>query len=178
MATVSGASGHTGRVSELRIRPAMPDDDQTLADLVIDAYVTGGHLGPDDQYVSVLRRTAERRSQAEVLVAESDGELVGTVTMVRGGTAYSEFADEHDTEIRMLAVAPTCGGQGVGAALLSEVLDRSRALDAHGVALYTLDSMAAARTLYQRNGFHRRPDLDHEPAPGVQLRAYRLDLSE
>jgi GNAT superfamily N-acetyltransferase len=161
---------------DLHLRPATPEDDETLADLVVDAYVAGGHLGPDDRYVHVLRRTAERRSHAEVLVAESDGAAVGTVTIVAGGTAYSEFGDEHDDEIRMLAVAPAHAGQGVGAALLAEVLDRSRARGAHGVALYTLDSMAAARTLYRRNGFHRKPDLDREPVPGVQLRAYRLDL--
>jgi len=164
-------------VSDLHIRPATPDDDEPVADLVVDAYVAGGHLGPDDGYVRVLRRTAERRAHADVLVAEFDGELLGTVTIVRGGTEYSEFGAEHDTEIRMLAVAPAHAGQGVGAALLAEVLVRSRGLQAHGVALYTLDSMAAARTLYQRNGFHRRPDLDDEPAPGVNLRAYRLDLS-
>jgi ribosomal protein S18 acetylase RimI-like enzyme len=163
-------------VSDPHIRAATPDDDQAVADLVVDAYVAGGHLGPDDDYVRVLRRTTERRGQGEVLVAEVDGVLAGTVTIVRGGTVYSEFGDEEDTEIRMLAVAPAHAGHGIGAALLAEVLDRSRALDARGVALYTLDSMTAARTLYRRNGFGRRAELDHEPAPGVHLRAYRLDL--
>jgi ribosomal protein S18 acetylase RimI-like enzyme len=163
-------------VSDLVIRPATPADDESLADLVVDAYVQGGHLNPDDGYVRVLRRTAERRDQAEVLVAEVDGDLVGTVTMVVGGTEFSEFGDERDTEIRMLAVAPAHAGQGVGSALLAAVLERSRTRHARGVALYTLDSMAAARTLYQRNGFGRREDLDHEPVPGVQLRAYRLEL--
>ena len=163
-------------MSDPHIRPATPADDVAVADLVVDAYVQGGHLAPDDGYVRVLRRTADRRRQAEVLVAELDGHLAGTVTIVVGGTEFSEFGDEHDTEIRMLAVASDHAGRGVGAALLARVLDRSRAHHARGVALYTLDSMVAARTLYQRNGFGRRPDLDHEPVPGVQLRAYRLDL--
>jgi ribosomal protein S18 acetylase RimI-like enzyme len=171
---------HNGRVPHTEIRVATAVDDGPVADLVVDAYITGGHLTPDAGYVSVLRDTAQRRTKADVLVAELVGDgapqLVGTVTVVRGGTTYSEFGNAADVEIRMLAVSPAHAGRGIGAALLGEAIERGRAAGAAGVALYTLDSMDAARTLYLRNGFQRVAEHDHEPVPGVELRAYRLPL--
>ena len=36
--------------------------------------------------------------------------------------------------------------------------------------------MEDARDLYDRLGFERAPDLDHEPAPGVRSTGYALVL--
>ena len=164
-------------MSTVTIRPAEQRDDDEIARITVDAYVAGGHLsGPDHRYAAELRRTAERRQQADVMVAEIDGRVAGTVTVVRGGTAWAEFADPDDLEIRMLAVDPAHGGHGVGAALVDAVLARAAAVQASGVALFTLDSMHVARGIYQRRGFRRQPERD-QPVPDAMLRAYRLDLS-
>jgi ribosomal protein S18 acetylase RimI-like enzyme len=164
------------------IRPAEPAEDDRIADLVVNAYVDGGHIRPGDGYVQVLRATAQRRAHAEVLVATvaeaaDAAEIAGTVTVVRGGTEFSEFGDPGDLEIRMLAVDPAFAGRGVGRRLLEIVLDRAREQRASGVSLFTLDSMTAARSLYLRAGFEATPERDHVPVPGVQLRAFRLSLS-
>ncbi len=159
------------------IRPATAADDDEIARITVDAYVDGGHLpSRDHRYAGELRKTSDRRERAELLVAEVAGEIAGTVTFVRGGTEYSEFGNPGDAEIRMLAVDPAHAGRGVGAALVDAVLDRARAIGADGIALYTLDSMHSARRIYQRLGFARLPELDHE-VPGAMLRAYRLDLA-
>ena len=36
--------------------------------------------------------------------------------------------------------------------------------------------MAVARRLYERMGFVRAPALDFEPAPGVLIQGFRLDV--
>ena len=161
----------------ITIRPAGPADDDRIADLVVRAYIGGGHVGPDDDYVQQLRATADRRQHAEVLVATTSGDgakVAGTITAVPGGTAYAELAAEGSLEIRMLAVDPDFAGRGIGRRLLEAVLDRARDLGAKGISLYTLDSMTAARALYLGAGFAAVPERDHVPVPGVQLRAFRL----
>lgn len=172
------AVGETVVMRTVTIRPAIAADDDEIARITVDAYVAGGHLsGPDHRYAAELRRTTERREQAELLVAEIDGRVAGTITLVRGGTVWAEFTDVDDVEIRMLAVDPAHGGQGIGAALVDAVLARAAAVQANGVALVTMDSMHIARGIYQRRGFRRQPERDLA-VPGVLLHAYRLDLTE
>jgi ribosomal protein S18 acetylase RimI-like enzyme len=67
--------------------------------------------------------------------------------------------------------------QGVGAALMRECIHRSRARGASGLSLHTTDLMQAAKALYARMGFVRAPELDFQPAPGVLIQGFRLDLA-
>ena len=79
-------------------------------------------------------------------------------------------------EVRLLAVAPSSRGQGIGAALMEECVRRARASGASVLALHTTDMMQSALRLYERMGFVRSPELDLHPAPDLTVKGYRLNL--
>ena len=81
-------------------------------------------------------------------------------------------------EVRLLAVAPAARGQGVGAALMKECMQRARHSGTRALALHTTDIKNAATRLYERMGFQRAPELDFEPAPGVTAKGYLLTLED
>lgn len=99
-------------------------------------------------------------------------EVLGTVTVVLPGTAYSEVSAPGEIEFRMLAVSQSARGRGVGEALVRAVFDRARAVGASRVVLSSSTHMLAAHRLYERLGFVREPERDWSPLPGVQLVAY------
>jgi ribosomal protein S18 acetylase RimI-like enzyme len=99
------------------------------------------------------------------------------VTFVEGGEPLSQLDDPEAATIRMLGVASTARGRGVGEALVRACVERARASGYRRVALHTRSSMTGAQRLYERVGFHRDRDRDFSPSPGVQLLGYVLDLT-
>lgn len=59
----------------------------------------------------------------------------------------------HEGELLNLCLAPEAQGRGLGARLLSHLLDRARARDCDEVFLEVRDSNGAARRLYRKAGF-------------------------
>ncbi len=143
-------------------------------------YVGDGFMPASDDYVAVLADAARRASSSELWVAVDDeGEtsrVLGTVTYCPVGSAYREIGRDAEGEFRMLAVAKSARGRGVGQALVQHCIDRSRALGYAGVRMSTMDRMTAAHRVYERLGFTRAPEDDWEPVPGVRLLAYALTL--
>ncbi|MEO7981624.1 MAG: GNAT family N-acetyltransferase [Sporichthyaceae bacterium] len=163
------------------LRLADPTDPAELAavgELTLAAYDHDGWLGDaEDGYRAHLRDAAGRARDAELAVAlGEDATLLGTVTFCRAGSPWAEVSAPSEAEFRMLAVAPTARGRGVGHRLTAWCLDRARAEGCAAIVLSTLPAMAAAHRLYERLDFRRTPDRDWEPAPGVHLITYRLDL--
>jgi amino-acid N-acetyltransferase len=97
-----------------------------------------------------------------LLVAEADGELVGTVALERHGEG-----PETVFLLRSAAVAPGRRGRGIGAALTAEALERVDAVAAP-VALLT----ETADGWFPRFGFHPLPrtDLPVALAASAELR--------
>lgn len=95
--------------------------------------------------------------------------------MSRAGGRYAEFQDPAAAGIRMLAVAPTARGMGVGTALVRECLARARSEGRRRVILHTTRWMHAAHRLYEGLGFRRRTELDIN-LPQIYLVAYALEL--
>jgi ribosomal protein S18 acetylase RimI-like enzyme len=159
--------------------PTDPDELAAVGALTVAAYLTDGYLDGDaDGYAEHLRAAADRARDADlaVAVAEESGEVLGTVTYCRAGTPWAEVSGHGEAEFRMLAVAPTARGRGVGEALATWCVDRARADGCHAVVLSTLPVMHAAHRIYQRLGFVRTPERDWYPEPEVPLITYRLEL--
>ena len=97
-----------------------------------------------------------------VLVAEHDGEIVGTLTLVmfRIPTAVRAWIED-------VVVDSEARGLGVGHALNEAALERARAAGAATVDLTSRPSREAANRLYQRLGFVPR-----------STNVYRYDLSD
>ena len=162
-------------MSDVVVRRAAPGDVAAAGDVTVAAYEEFT-LGPSDPYVERLRDAAAREREAELWVAELDGEVVGTVTLALDGSPWREIARPGEGEFRMLAVSPHARRRGVGEALLTLVLDRFRELRMGAVVMSSLTEMAAAHRVYERSGFHRLPERDWSPVPGVELIAFRKEL--
>lgn len=158
----------------MEIREARPDEYAAVGALTVEAYLSGGHVAADHDYVHRLRDADARAADAVLLVAVEDGELWGTVTYCPAGSPWREIAESDEGEFRTLAVADAARGRGVGEALVRACVARSRAEGDQGVVLSTLPDQAAAHRIYDRVGFRRVPGRDWSPSPGVDLLAYRL----
>ena len=77
----------------------------------------------------------------------------------------------------MLGVHPAARRRGVAESLVSVCLERSRELGYDAVVLCSLPVQQPAHRIYERFGFRRIPDRDWSPAEGVDLQAFRLDLT-
>ncbi|WP_190154864.1 GNAT family N-acetyltransferase [Streptomyces litmocidini] len=165
---------------DFTIRAVRPEEHEELGDLTGLTYLNDGLLlhGEDDFYLDVLKDTARRARESEVLVAvDADDAVVGGVTFAEGGTAWADIAVPGEAEFRMLVVAPATRGRGVGEALVRACVDRARALTGCARLVLSTDAkMASAHRIYERLGFARTPERDWEPVPGHVLRTYALEL--
>ncbi len=160
------------------VRPVRPEEAEAAGRVVVAAFqaVPGGHM--TGGYADELADVAARATRSEVLVAVDEaGVVVGCVTFAPDHRSpLSEQARAGECQIRMMAVAPSHQGRGVGQFLLDAVLERALDLGRRAVFLHSTSEMTAAHRLYQRNGFVRTPDRDWAPLPGLTLIAFRLDL--
>jgi len=163
--------------TRVRIRRARPDDFAAIAQLTVDTYVGEGHVRPESPYVAELSDTETRAREAEVVVAERDSDLLGSLTIARPGTLYADIARTGELEFRMLAVAKRARGAGVGTALVSAVVETARAENFAAVVLTTMPGMADARRIYQRMGFAHVPERDWHTDAGLPLTVMRLELT-
>lgn len=147
------------------------------------AYSPSG-MAADNPYWTSLRDVERRMTDAEVWVADVDGDpthdaggiVVGTFTWAPRGSSQREIAQDDEAEFRMLAVAPWAQGRGVGRALVEAVIERARREGYAAVVLSSATWMTQAHALYTGLGFRRTPELDWSPMPGTDLVAYRLGL--
>ena len=143
------------------VRPLRPEDHAAVAALTVASYVDGGHIAPGSRYIRTLEDVAGRAGKAEVLVAEVDGEVAGSVVLTPLGSPMAETAVEGEYEFRMLAVHPDHHRKGVARALMAAIVDRARALPGiDGIALTTMPTMTDAHRLYESMGFVRVPERD------------------
>ncbi len=116
-----------------------------------------------------------RMANAQLIVAEQDRKILGSVTFFADGSKGENWPPGY-TCIRLLAVNPEARGAGIGRALMEECMHRSRALGALQVGLHTTEMMAVALAMYVRMGFVRATEFDFNPAPGITVTAFRFGL--
>lgn len=120
---------------------------------------------------------ADEQPGVEMIVAEIDGAIIGSVALFPAKVdAYEGLAEAVDyPEIRMLAVDTMARGKGAAKALIAECIERAKAKGCTAVGLHTGEFMAGAMNLYESLGFVRQPHLDFEPAgDGILVKGYLL----
>ncbi|GAA3393309.1 GNAT family N-acetyltransferase [Cryptosporangium minutisporangium] len=150
----AGRSGHP----PVTVRLATSSDVDAAGELTEQVYRVGGWAG--EAYARELRDARTRMRQALLYVAVLDRQVVGTVTLALPGTRLAEIARDHESEVRMLAVAEHVRGRGVGTLLLAVCEARSREAGLTGVVLSTETDMHAAHRLYHRRGYRRAYERD------------------
>lgn len=165
------------------IRDAKVEEFPTIRSQRLNAYQRYIELLPEGHWLGLkqaISSEADEQDGVEVIVAEIDGNVVGSVALFPAKTdAYEGYLDELDyPEIRMLAVSPEHQGKGVASALVSECIQRSTAKGFRAIGLHTGDFMEPAQKLYAKMGFERFPEYDFQPLDdGIIVRAYRRTLA-
>ncbi len=154
----------------------VPDQYSEVASLCVQAYLPS-RLPSDHAYYARLKDVAARDELAEVWVASEHGRVLGSLTWCPPHSPWREISRDDEAEFRMLAVDPAEQGRGVGRALVDAAIARSRAEGRTAIVVSTACWMTAAHHLYERMGFERVPERDWSPTEGLDLKAYRLDLT-
>lgn len=144
------------------IRPIRSDEYSAEARLLRAAYAAGPYgaeLAVDEQWMRTEQDTSGRNRDGVVLVAVSNDNIIGTASLLRGGTEYAKLADAGEAELRLVAVAPEAQCRGIGEALVRSGLEEALRW---GMARLRLDTGVRnpAQRLYERMGFDRTPDQD------------------
>lgn len=169
-------------MSGLTVRFAGPADRDAIQAVTLSAYLEYAPSIPAhwEGYRQNIIATLAAAAPGTQIVALDDDRVVGAVLLHPAGTSMGVPGGGPVTltwpEVRLLAVAPSARGRGVGAALMNECIHRARSAGATALTLHTTELMQTAMRLYERLGFERAHDLDLEPAPGIVAKGYRLDL--
>lgn len=159
---------HVNDVSDLRffIRDMAADEADAVAAVL--AASNREHLEKFPPEVARSYRTelvdvSARLAVSDIVVAEVDGEIRGTATLVRDAADDGHPWPPGGSVLRLLAVDPALRRLGVGSRLAETCVQRAELRGARFVGLHTAPFMEAARALYQRMGFQRRPQHDFDP---------------
>jgi len=133
--------------------------------------VTAAETFPLRQRVLRPHETADELSAppagSEVvhLAAIEDGTVVGTAIVMREAAPWAQFG-EVSWRLRGMATAEDKRGQGIGAAVLSAVLE---CVEARGGGRLWCSARTSARSFYERAGFLSRGEVWDEPKLGPHI---------
>lgn len=96
------------------------------------------------------RRRLERSQSARLRIIEQEGVIVG---WHYSGASRDQDADSMTAEVYAIYLEPTCIGQGLGAALLSDAHEMLTAFGASQVTLWVLKDNQRAIQFYLRSGY-------------------------
>ncbi|GGI08342.1 GNAT family N-acetyltransferase [Egicoccus halophilus] len=164
--------------AEVRIRGMRLAEAERVGSLTIEAYDRFGTIeGPYRTFLADPRLRLDTSSA--LLVAEVDGEVVGTVTYVVPGDGEWEGPEPApgDCGFRVLAVDPDVQGRGVGPRLVAACRERAGEQGRHRLFISSMSWMTRAHRMYERAGFVRRPDLDVMFPGGLGV-IFTLDLTD
>jgi ribosomal protein S18 acetylase RimI-like enzyme len=155
--------------ADVTLREAWPEELAALEGLYTKAWSEfAGAVGPEawERMRSGFGGIPQRAEYSEVIVAERDGQTAGAVLYTGPGVRPADppgplgLVPREWAYVGIIAVLPEHRGHGVGRLLVEACVDRARRDGAPSIGLGTRPVMEAARRLYERVGFRRRPDLE------------------
>ncbi len=161
----------------IKLRDAQPSEAQEVSQLLVASYQGYQRFMPPegwDWYLHDITDVRGRMADSELIVAEINNRIVGTVTLYPQSSNHGW--PEGWAGVRLLAVHPDYRGHSIGRALMEECIRRCREKGVKTIGLHTTQLMEIARGMYERMGFKRAPEFDFHPDPDRVVFAYRLDL--
>lgn len=133
-----------------------------MGELLVNAYVLGGHLSAESPYTLELSDVGSRLKYT--WVAEVDGGIVGTVCLCPpDGTSPAVLCRENEYEFRFLATLPDSWGGGVGQALVAGCEAQAVTRGAERLVISVVDLNERALKFYALQGYFRMPERDWSP---------------
>jgi GNAT superfamily N-acetyltransferase len=164
------------------VRAARAEDRAAAQVVTVAAYEQYAEFMPAwawEAYRDDMIKAIADSANGEHIVAEHDGELVGSVLLLSPQLTHEKRVGPQPVEVpevRLLAVTPSARGRGIGAALMEECIRRARQAGYPSLTLHTHEVMAIAMRMYEKMGFVRAPELDFSPRPDMLIKGYRLAL--
>lgn len=142
-------NGNYARLAtEVTLRLAMPEDSETVANLIYEAFVPFRSEYTDGafEYTTPNADAIQPRfEEGPIWIAEINGEPVGTVSGMPDGDRFY---------IRSMAIKPSAQRNGVGQRLLDVLESHARGAGFEKLYLYTTHVLPGAKRLYEKNGFY------------------------
>jgi predicted N-acetyltransferase YhbS len=164
---------------KLIIRDARPEEIDEVAQMLKKSYLQYQPDMPPHRWQKYLEDILDVRSrlpESQLIVAELNNKLVGTVTLYPDARAAEILWPEKWAGVRLLGVDPGFRGRGIGQQLMEECVKRAQSNGNTALGLHTTGMMETAKRMYERMGFVRVPSYDFHPAPDMAVMAYKLDL--
>jgi GNAT superfamily N-acetyltransferase len=168
------------------VRPAYPSEFTALGQLMVLVYSQlDGFPKPEEQpaYYQLLANIGDftQKPGVEVLVAVSvQGELAGGVVffhdMQHYGSGGSATQEKDAAGFRLLAVAPSARGMGVGKLLTLACIQRAKDAGHRQLIIHSTKAMQTAWRMYEKLGFKRAEELDFMQG-ALPVFGFRLSLS-
>jgi predicted N-acetyltransferase YhbS len=156
----------------LNVRRAQRGDLETLAALIDEATGWVGELGFHQWPFPFPRPPlAAAIDRGEVYVAETEGETVGSVTLLEDDPFYWGQRPPDALYVHKLVVRRDRAGMGIGAALVGWAAVRAQASGRAFLRLDCLRDDPGIRRYYEALGFEHRGDLA-DGARGLVLSLY------
>jgi GNAT superfamily N-acetyltransferase len=154
--TIAAAAG-------CRIRPAARHEATPIASIRMAAYSQYRKSVPPavfEAYLDDLRQVERPGDGTQLLVAEWQGRVVGSVVFYPDAGLEGLGLPKGWAGFRKLAVHPDARGRGLGRRLAQYCVNRAHGLGALTMGIHSSSFMTAACKLYHSMGFARCPEHD------------------
>jgi len=143
----------------MQIRPARPEDAETIAAIVVEADAGFGECAPPGWHAQGFDAELEHARHAFaapdrwIAVAVVDDEVVGYVTLTSASQTRMRSDEPGLAHVGRLFVRPDHWGSGVATALLAHAVAEAAARGYRQMRLFTPSVHARARRFYEREGW-------------------------
>lgn len=152
--------------ADVIVRLATPEDAEAISNVLYEAFGVYRENYTPEAFEVVTPKADEiagRFAEGPQWVAETDGDVVGTVSLT---------TEPEGLYIRSMAVHPKAQGNGVGHKLLDAVDEFAATTDIGRIFLYTTYFVPGAKEMYEKHGFEWVRDTTAEEwygTPGLEM---------
>ena len=154
----------------IEVRAARPEDLYAAARVLATAFAD--YRQDFAAYFADVTDVHARVREAELFVALDGDTVVGTGALYLPGRPAPEPWPAEWASLRVLSVAPSHRGRGIGRLLIDARCRRAREAGAAVVGLHTSPRFSIAHRIVSDLGWERAADFDWYPVPEVLAEAW------